>query len=104
MRPRLVETLTGRIAVPADAVVAAGQTASFCTIVGGQIFAWGKLKPSGACLGRGGGQRCVEGCGCGAGGWVGGWLCTHCVQGHILSCGPSGEGRMHGRMGGWVGG
>ena len=47
-KPRLVEALAGRITVPADAVVAAGQTASFCTIVGGQLFAWGKLKPSGA--------------------------------------------------------
>ena len=60
-KPRLVEALTGRITVPADAVVAAGQTASFCTIVGGQLFAWGKLKPSGARFGGeemwvGGGQ------------------------------------------------
>lgn len=47
MKPRLCEVLTGRIVVPADAVVAAGQTGSFCTIVGGQLFAWGKLKPSG---------------------------------------------------------
>lgn len=46
-RPRLVEALAGRIVVPPDAKVAAGQTASFCTIVGGQLFAWGKLKPSG---------------------------------------------------------
>ena len=46
-KPRLIEALTGRITVPANAVVAAGQTASFCTIVGGQLFAWGKLKPSG---------------------------------------------------------
>jgi hypothetical protein len=51
-RPRLVEVLAGRIQVPADAVVAAGQTASFCTIVGGQLFAWGKLKPSGEQAGR----------------------------------------------------
>ncbi|KAI7839928.1 hypothetical protein COHA_006322 [Chlorella ohadii] len=47
MRPRLIEALAGRITVPADAVVGAGQTSSFCTIVGGQLFAWGKLKPSG---------------------------------------------------------
>lgn len=46
-RPRLVEALAGRIIVPPDAKVAAGQTSSFCTIVGGQLFAWGKLKPSG---------------------------------------------------------
>ena len=46
-RPRLVEALTGRIQVPADAVIAAGGTSSFCTMVGGQLFAWGKLKPSG---------------------------------------------------------
>ena len=46
-KPRLVEGLTGRITVPADAIVAAGQTSSFCTTVGGQLFAWGKLKPSG---------------------------------------------------------
>lgn len=50
-RPRLVEALAGRIVVPPDAKVAAGQTASFCTIVGGQLFAWGKLKPSGGCRG-----------------------------------------------------
>ena len=47
MKPRLVETLTGRIQVPADATVAAGGTSSFCTMVGGQLFAWGKLKTSG---------------------------------------------------------
>lgn len=47
MRPRLVETLTGRIQVPADATVAAGGTSTFCTMVGGQLFAWGKLKVSG---------------------------------------------------------
>lgn len=46
-KPRLIEALAGRITVPADAVVGAGQTSSFCTIVGGQLFAWGKLKPSG---------------------------------------------------------
>ena len=46
-KPRLVETLTGRISIPPDAVVAAGGTSSFCTMVGGQLFAWGKLKPSG---------------------------------------------------------
>lgn len=46
-KPRLVETLTGRITVPPDAVLAAGGTSSFCTMVGGQLFAWGKLKPSG---------------------------------------------------------
>jgi alpha-tubulin suppressor-like RCC1 family protein len=46
-RPRLVEALTGRITVPADAVVAAGQTSSFCTMAGGQLMAWGKLKTSG---------------------------------------------------------
>lgn len=45
--PKLVETLTGRIAVPPDAIVAAGGTSSFCTMVGGQLFAWGKLKASG---------------------------------------------------------
>ena len=46
-KPRLIEALTGRILVPADAVIAAGGTSSFCTMVGGQLFAWGKLKPSG---------------------------------------------------------
>lgn len=46
-KPRLVETLTGRVTVPADATIAAGGTSSFCTIVGGQLFAWGKLKASG---------------------------------------------------------
>lgn len=49
-KPRLVEVLMGRVQVPADARVAAGQTASFCTITGGQLFAWGKLKPSGECV------------------------------------------------------
>ena len=48
--PRLVEALTGRIQVPADAVIAAGGTSSFCTMVGGQVFAWGKLKTSGDCM------------------------------------------------------
>ncbi len=60
MRPRLIEALAGRITVPADAVVGAGQTSSFCTIVGGQLFAWGKLKPSGARAGW-----CVWRVGCG---------------------------------------
>jgi alpha-tubulin suppressor-like RCC1 family protein len=46
-KPRLVETLAGRVAVPADAVVAAGGTSSFVTTAGGQIYAWGKLKASG---------------------------------------------------------
>lgn len=45
--PRLVEALTGRISIPPDAIVAAGGTSSFCTMVGGQLFAWGKLKVSG---------------------------------------------------------
>lgn len=46
-KPRLVETLTGRLRVPEDAIVAAGATSTFCSIVGGQLFAWGKLKNSG---------------------------------------------------------
>ena len=46
-KPRLVETLTGRIKVPEDATVAAGSTSTFCTMLGGQLFAWGKLKISG---------------------------------------------------------
>lgn len=46
-RPRLVEALTGRIHIPADAVIAAGSTSSFCTMEGGQLFSWGKLKASG---------------------------------------------------------
>lgn len=46
-KPRLVETLTGRIKIPEDATVAAGSTSTFCTMVGGQLFAWGKLKVSG---------------------------------------------------------
>lgn len=46
-KPRLVETLTGRITIPPDATVAAGATSTFCTMVGGQLFAWGKLKVSG---------------------------------------------------------
>eukprot|EP00889_Picochlorum_renovo_P003084 jgi/Picre1/30114/NNA_005483.t1 len=46
-KPRLVETLTGRIKIPEDAIVAAGATSTFCTMVGGQLFAWGKLKTSG---------------------------------------------------------
>ena len=70
LKPRLVEVLTGRVVVPPDARVAAGQTSSFCTIVGGQIFAWGKLKPSGVWCGvRGGG---VAGCAAeGRVGWAG---------------------------------
>jgi alpha-tubulin suppressor-like RCC1 family protein len=69
-RPRLVEVLTGRVMVPADAVVAAGQTSSFCTIVGGQVFAWGKLKPSGE---PGAGQAgTAAGLGWGQRGWQGG--------------------------------
>lgn len=48
MRPRLVETLTPpRMPVLPDAVVAAGSTASFCTMIGSMLCAWGKLKPSG---------------------------------------------------------
>lgn len=46
-RPRLVETLAGRVTVPPNAVVAAGGTSSFVTVTGGQLYAWGKLKPSG---------------------------------------------------------
>ena len=42
-----MEVLTGRVVVPPDAQLAAGATSSFCTIVGGQLFAWGKLKASG---------------------------------------------------------
>ncbi len=46
-KPKLVEALTGRITVPADAVIAAGSTSSFCTITGGMLYCWGKLKVSG---------------------------------------------------------
>lgn len=46
-RPRLVEALAGRVTVPPTAVVAAGGTSSFVTVTGGQLYAWGKLKPSG---------------------------------------------------------
>ena len=47
LKPRLVETLTGRLQVPPDAIVGAGQTASFCSVAGGQLYAWGKIKVSG---------------------------------------------------------
>ncbi|GAX75806.1 hypothetical protein CEUSTIGMA_g3249.t1 [Chlamydomonas eustigma] len=46
--PRKVEEFKGRISVPADAVIAAGGNASFCTVnFPGQIYSWGKLKASG---------------------------------------------------------
>ena len=48
MKPRLVETLTPpRMPVLPDAVVAAGSTSTFCTMIGNMMCAWGKLKPSG---------------------------------------------------------
>mmetsp|Transcript_4294 Transcript_4294/g.9316 ORF Transcript_4294/g.9316 Transcript_4294/m.9316 type:complete len:473 (+) Transcript_4294:148-1566(+) len=46
--PKKVEEFKGRISVPADAVVAASSTASFCTTAPtGQLYTWGKLKVSG---------------------------------------------------------
>ena len=45
--PRLVEALSGRVVVPENAIVGAGSTSSFCSIEGGQLFAWGKLKATG---------------------------------------------------------
>lgn len=32
-KPRLVETLTGRVQIPEDAIIAAGSTSSFATMV-----------------------------------------------------------------------
>jgi hypothetical protein len=46
--PRLVDTLTGRLAVPEGALVAAGGNATFCdATVAKYLYAWGKLKISG---------------------------------------------------------
>ena len=46
--PRLVETLVNRLAVPENATVAAGGTASFCdATVAKMLYCWGKLKVSG---------------------------------------------------------
>lgn len=46
-KPREVEFFKGRNTVPQGAIIAAGQTSSFCTAQGGQLFAWGKLKANG---------------------------------------------------------
>jgi hypothetical protein len=46
--PRLVETLTNRLFVPENALVAAGGNASFCDATSAKtLYAWGKLKISG---------------------------------------------------------
>lgn len=45
--PRQVAGLTGRTPVALDSPCAAGTTASFCVMAGGQLMAWGKLKVSG---------------------------------------------------------
>ena len=46
--PRLVETLTNRLAVPDGAMVGAGGNASFCDATTVKtLYAWGKLKISG---------------------------------------------------------
>lgn len=46
--PRKVETLTGRLAVPDRALVAAGGNATFCDATTAKfLYAWGKLKISG---------------------------------------------------------
>lgn len=46
--PRQVETLVGRLAVPENALCAAGGTASFCDATTAKmLYAWGKLKSSG---------------------------------------------------------
>lgn len=45
--PKRVETLQARLAVAKDPVISAGSTSSFCTVTGGQLFGWGKLKTSG---------------------------------------------------------
>jgi hypothetical protein len=46
--PRLVETLTNRLAVPEGAMVGAGGNASFCDATSVKtLYAWGKLKISG---------------------------------------------------------
>lgn len=46
--PRQVETLTNRLAVPANAVCAAGGTATFADATSAKmLYAWGKLKVSG---------------------------------------------------------
>lgn len=46
-KPRKIEVFTRRNLVPADAVLAAGGTSSFCTGVAGQVHCWGKLKVNG---------------------------------------------------------
>lgn len=46
--PRLVETLSGRLGVPDNAMVGAGGNASFCDATTAKtLYAWGKLKISG---------------------------------------------------------
>lgn len=46
--PKAIETFRGRVQVDKDAALcAAGSMSSFTTIVGGQLYAWGKLKVSG---------------------------------------------------------
>jgi hypothetical protein len=46
--PRLVDTLVNRLAVPENALVAAGGTSTFCEATSAKsIYAWGKLKVSG---------------------------------------------------------
>ena len=39
--------MTGRTPAALDSPCAAGSTASFCVMAGGQLMAWGKLKVSG---------------------------------------------------------
>ncbi|KXZ45514.1 hypothetical protein GPECTOR_53g100 [Gonium pectorale] len=46
-KPRKIEVFTRRNLVPADAILAAGGTASFCTGVANQVHCWGKLKVNG---------------------------------------------------------
>ena len=47
MKPRRVETFSGRLLVDPNAPLAAGATSSFAVGTGPQLYAWGKLKVSG---------------------------------------------------------
>jgi hypothetical protein len=42
MTPKAIATFSGRLTIPADAVMAAGSTSSFCTSVGGQVGGQGQ--------------------------------------------------------------
>ena len=47
MRPRRVEVLSHRLALPPEAIIGCGGQFTYATVKGGQLYFWGRMKPTG---------------------------------------------------------